>query len=180
MALLELPGKAPSLKLILSLLEQTSDVAVDWLLVHLASRQLSTYLESDPNSITCKAVFLESTKLFIQDIKTVCETVSPDVNPRPLKQYLSQGRGLVLLSGLQRTVRHARVFNEELCAVLLSLQSFLLSPGLASDPASECPLLSPVPWPVCPDGLRTSASFSKKRKLSYRSNKVRRRATRYV
>ena len=28
MALLELPGKAPSLKLILSLLEQTSDVAV--------------------------------------------------------------------------------------------------------------------------------------------------------
>ena len=58
MALLELPGKAPSLKLILALLEQTSDVAVDWLLVHLASRELSTYLESDPNSITCKAVFL--------------------------------------------------------------------------------------------------------------------------
>lgn len=101
-------------------------------------------------------MFLEATKLFIQDIKTTCESLSPDVNPRLLKQYLSQGRGLVLLSGLQRTVRHARVFNEELCAVLLSLQSFILSPRLTSDPGSECPLLSPVPWPGCPDGLRTS------------------------
>ena len=64
-------------------------------------------------------MFLEATKLFIQDIKTVCETVSPDVNPRPLKQYLSQGRGLILISGLQRTVSHAAVFNEELCPVLL-------------------------------------------------------------
>ena len=52
MALLELPGKAPSLKLVLSLLEQTSDVAVDWFLVHLASRELGTYLKSDPNPIT--------------------------------------------------------------------------------------------------------------------------------
>ena len=180
MALLELPGKAPSLKLILSLLEQTSDVAVDWFLVHLASQDLRTYLESDPNPITCKSVFLEATKLFIQDIKTVCETVSPDVNPRPLKQYLSQGRGLILISGLQRTVDHAAVFNEELCAVLLSLESFLTSPGLSTDldPASECPLLSPVPWPECPDG-KTPSSFSKKRKPSYRSSRVRRRASRY-
>ena len=178
MALLELPGKAPSLKLILSLLEQTSDVAVDWLLVHLSSRELSTYLESDPNTITCKAVFLEATKLFIQDIKTVCETVSPDVNPRPLKQYLSQGRGLILISGLQRTVKHAALFNEELCAVLLSLQSFLSGPALASDidPASGCPLLAPVSWPVCPDGQSSSVII--KRKHNYRSSKVRRRASR--
>ena len=48
MALLELPGKAPSLKLILSLLKQTSDVAVavNWFLVHLASQDLRTYLQS--------------------------------------------------------------------------------------------------------------------------------------
>ena len=179
MALLELPGKAPSLKLILALLEQSSDVAVDWFLVHLASKELSVYLESDPNIITCKSVFLEATKLFIQDIKTVCETVSPDVNPRPLKQYLSRGRGLILISGLQRTVSHVAVFNEELCAVLLSLESFLTSPALASDtdPASDSPLLTPAPWPECPDG-KTSASLSKKRKPSYRSSKVRRRASR--
>ena len=179
MALLELPGKAPSLKLVLSLLEQTSDVAVDWFLVHLASKELGTYLKSDPNPVTCKSVFLEATKLFIQDIKTVCETISPDVNPRPLKQYLSQGRGLILISGLQRTVSHAAVFNEELCAVLLSLESFLTSPALGPDPdpASECPLLTPAPWPQCPDG-KTSASSTKKRKPSYRSSKVRRRASR--
>ena len=57
-------------------------------------------------------------------------------------------------SRLQRTVKHAALFNEELCAVLLSLQSFLSGPALASDidPASGCPLLAPVSWPVCPDG----------------------------
>ena len=47
MALLELPGKAPSLKLILSLLEHTS--AVMWLLVHFAAMELSTCLLSNPN-----------------------------------------------------------------------------------------------------------------------------------
>ena len=174
MTLQEAGDRGPSLKLVLSLLDTSGGAAVDWLLVHLAAPDLGTAHDA----ATAKQIFHEVTKLFIQDIKTLCETASPDADPLPLRKYMCEGRGLVLLSGLQKTVARAAVFNEELAAVLLSLETFLSSPAPA--PAAECPLLEKVTLPhFCPDSFG-GATVGKKRKHNYRSSRVRRRASRSV
>ena len=173
MTLQEAGDRGPSLKLVLSLLDTSGGAAVDWLLVHLAAPDLGTAHDA----ATAKQIFHEVTKLFIQDIKTLCETASPDADPLPLRKYMCEGRGLVLLSGLQKTVARAAVFNEELAAVLLSLETFLSSPAPA---AAECPLLEKVTLPhFCPDSFG-GATVGKKRKHNYRSSRVRRRASRSV
>ena len=174
MTLQEAGDRGPSLKLVLSLLDTSGGAAVDWLLVHLAAPDLGTAHDA----ATAKQIFHEVTKLFIQDIKTLCETASPDADPLPLRKYMCEGRGLVLLSGLQKTVARAAVFNEELAAVLLSLETFLSSPAPA--PAAECPLLEKVTLPhFCPDSFG-GATVGKKRKHNYRGSRVRRRASRSV
>ena len=178
MTLQEAGDRGPSLKLVLSLLDTSGGAAVDWLLVHLAAPDLGTAHDA----ATAKQIFHEVTKLFIQDIKTLCETASPDADPLPLRKYMCEGRGLVLLSGLQKTVARAAVFNEELAAVLLSLETFLSSPAPspAPAPAAECPLLEKVTLPhFCPDSFG-GATVGKKRKHNYRSSRVRRRASRSV
>ena len=175
MTLQEAGDRGPSLKLVLSLLDTSGGAAVDWLLVHLAAPDLGTAHDA----ATAKQIFHEVTKLFIQDIKTLCETASPDADPLPLRKYMCEGRGLVLLSGLQKTVARAAVFNEELAAVLLSLETFLSSPAPAPA-AAECPLLEKVTLPhFCPDSFG-GATVGKKRKHNYRSSRVRRRASRSV
>ena len=177
MTLQEAGDRGPSLKLVLSLLDTSGGAAVDWLLVHLAAPDLGTAHDA----ATAKQIFHEVTKLFIQDIKTLCETASPDADPLPLRKYMCEGRGLVLLSGLQKTVARAAVFNEELAAVLLSLETFLSSPAPSPAPAAaECPLLEKVTLPhFCPDSFG-GATVGKKRKHNYRSSRVRRRASRSV
>ena len=179
MTLLKLPVKSPSLKLVLSLLKQSSNTEIDWFLVHLASEDLSRYLSNTSETATAKQIFHEATKLFIEDIKTICGN-TPENKPKLLTQYLSQGRGLLLISGLQKTVKKAAVFDEELCAVLLSLESFLSSPGI-NDGAikDDCPLLDKVLNAECINFAANDAIDSKKRKPCYRSQKVRRRVSRY-
>ena len=175
MTLQEAGDRGPSLKLVLSLLDTSGGAAVDWLLVHLAAPDLGTAHDA----ATAKQIFHEVTKIFIQDIKTLCETASPDADPLPLRKYMCEGRGLVLLSGLQKTVARAAVFNEELAAVLLSLETFLSSPSPAPA-AAECPLLEKVTLPhFCPDSFG-GATVGKKRKHNYRGSRVRRRASRSV
>ena len=77
MALLKLPVKSPSLKLVLSLLEQDSartdsEAFTDWLLVHIASENLAHHLANSPEACTVNSLFSVSSKLLVADIKTVC------------------------------------------------------------------------------------------------------------
>ena len=57
MTLLKLPVKSPSLKLVLSLLKQSSNSEIDWFLVHLASEELSQYLTNTSETATAKQIF---------------------------------------------------------------------------------------------------------------------------
>ena len=191
MTLVKLPVKSPSLMLVLSLLEQQdrpsseSELLTDWLLAHIASDNLSQQLDQSglsPELSTVSSLFSVAARLFITDIKALCgcggETDSS--LPRPLVQYLTQGRGLLLLSALQRTVRACSTFHQELPSVLLSLVSILQSQDDESD-KPECPLLPPVSSPAFPGaggagGLTVTAV--KKRSSGYRQNRLRRRAVR--
>ena len=166
-----LPMKGPGLKLVLSLLKHQNSTGIDWFLAHIASDQFD---KSD--SVTCRNVFVEAAKLFIHDIKTVCESARPDSNPKPLIQYLSAGRGLLLVSALQKTVTTAGVFNDELAAILLSLESFLTSRDGASD-AGDCSLLNTVDHANIPN-INTSNTLARRKKTYHRGRKPRNRPNR--
>ena len=152
----------PSLKLVLSLLGQKKTSAVDWFLYYLSSKDLLT-----PHSLHIEQnaeVFHEASKLFVGDIKLICESASPDKNPKPLLQYLRQGRGLILLAGLRKILYVTPVFNDELCAVLLSLHSFLINlDATCLSDGERCDLFSQVPTPACP---RVLTKFSRKKKFA--------------
>ena len=203
MTLVKLPVKSPSLVLVLSLLEQQDrpssewEVLTDWLLAHIASDNLSQELDQSgqsPELSSGSALFSVASKLFITDITALCgcvgggETVTP---PPLLVKYLTQGRGLLLLSALQRTVRASSTFQPELPSVLLSLVSILQTQDeeeedeVVEDEDEEeegaspaCPLLPPVSRPTYPGTPGLAVTAVKKRRCSYRQNKVRRRAGR--
>ena len=191
MTLVKLPVKSPSLMLVLSLLEQQdrpsseSELLTDWLLAHIASDNLSQQLDQSglsPELSTVSSLFSVAARLFITDIKALCgcggETDSS--LPRPLVQYLTQGRGLLLLSALQRTVRACSTFHQELPSVLLSLVSILQARKEEEEADSpQCSLLPPVTSPVYPGaGGSLTVTAVKKRSSGYRQNRVRRRAGR--
>ena len=162
----------PSLKLVLSLLDHKKSSAIDWFLFYLSSEEFfSNYAALSWEKLQLEEIFHEATKLFMKDIKLICESASPDKKPKPLLQYLRQGRGLLLLAGLRNVVDNADVFNDELCAVLLSLQSFLskLEESLKRT-GKKCELFREVLTPSCPE---VSTSFVKKK--SSTSNRTRRR-----
>ena len=101
MALLKLPVKSPSLKLVLSLLDSPkseTEAFIDWLLVHIASDNLSRQLDNSPEVSTIGSLFSVVSKLFIKDIKVVCQPGHDGTNNRALAQYLTEGRGLLFLS----------------------------------------------------------------------------------
>ena len=164
----------PSLKLILYLLDQRKSWAIDWFLFYISSNDFFTNYSALPwENLQLEEIFREATKLFIKDIKQICETASPDKNPQPLLLYLRQGRGLLLLAGLRNVADNAAVFNDELCAVLLSLQSFLTKLDESLQITGErCGLFHNVPAPSCP---KVSTSFVKKKKSSTSSRTRRRR-----
>ena len=190
MTLVKLPVKSPSLVLVLSLVEQQDrpsseyEVLTEWLLAHIASDNLSQQLEQSrdtPELSTVSSLFSVASKLFITDIKALCGCGgdSDHSPPPPLVKYLTQGRGLLLLSALQRTVTASSTFHQELPSVLLSLVSILQSQEEAEgDDCPQCALLPPVSSPTYPGAGTLNVSAVKKRSCSYRQSKVRRRAAR--
>ena len=192
MTLVKLPVKSPSLVLVLSLLEQQDrpssecEVLTEWLLAHIASDNLSQQLEQSgqsPELSTVSSLFSVASKLFITDIKALCGSGGDSDNtpPPPLVKYLTQGRGLLLLSALQRTVAASSTFHQELPSVLLSLVTILQSQEEEegdSPPPPQCPLLPPVSSPAYPGAAGLAVTAVKKRSCSSRQNKVRRRAVR--
>ena len=192
MTLIKLPVKSPSLVLVLSLLEQQDrpssdcELLTDWLLAHIASHNLSRQLDQShqsdqaPELSTVGSLFSVAARLFIADIKTLCGCGGDPDTGRPLLQYLTRGRGLLLLSALQRTVRSCSTFHQELPSVLLSLVSILQTRQEEEEAESpQCSLLPPVTSPVYPGaGGSLTVTAVKKRSSGYRQNRVRRRAGR--
>ena len=179
MALLKLPVKSPSLKLVLSLLDSPkseTEAFIDWLLVHIASDNLSHQLDNSPEVSTIGSLFSVVSKLFIKDIKVVCQPGHDGTNNRALAKYLTEGRGLLFLSAMQRSVSSCTTFQQELTAVLLSLATILQSDQQEDGNHPQCPLLSPVCETSYPGHGGLTVSQVKKRRSSYRQIKVRRRA----
>ena len=169
MSRVELPESRPSLRLIISILDQKNSIVIDWFLRYLISEELS----QSSDTLLLNSVYHEAAKLFIEDIKIICESVSPEVNPVPLEQYLTQGRGLLLLAGLQRVVSRTSVFNEELSAILLSLESVLDKSDVATELNQDQNILDPATVP--------KSRFSHEKILTKRkqkSSRTRRRAVR--
>ena len=181
MALLKLPVKSPSLVLVLSLLEQDgatseTEAFIDWLLVHIASDNLSRQLDNSPELSTVGSLFSVVNRLFIKDITLVCRPAGDSSNNKALAKYLTEGRGLIFLSALQRTASSCTTFQQELAAVLLSLATILQSDQAEDEDCPRCPLLSPVSPPSYPGSGGLTVSAVKKRSSCYRQSKVRRRA----
>ena len=162
-------GDFPSIKLVLSLLQQKQvrddsvDTLTDWLIAHTASGGLKGDLVSSAEMSLAITVFNTVSKLFLDEIQTICSVANPEQDAVPLTRYLTGGRGLMLLSALSKSAGPHPAYSGELSALLLSLATFL-KPDMEQQVATECQFLPPISCPQF-NCLTLSPSLSKTRSI---------------
>merc|ERR1719233_2045415 len=124
-----LPPDSPTLNQIFMILQQKVntikvDYLTDWIILYTVNGALKKHVESMCN-LSKTTMFNVISKLFLDEIQSICKMASPEQDSLPLTRYLTSGRGLLLLLALAQSAGARPEYSGELSALLLSLATFL-------------------------------------------------------